>query len=634
MNSRDSLDTLFRDKGYTAEDNAIGPTEPMFQVAEGRRLRLPVLLLRQPAEPRYPGARVRRRRQDRRPLRELRGAVRELPGSLRAGRSHVLHGHAVSGEVSRRRVHDVARFLESCAVSDGWLQHHVPAGGQGEEHGAGRGVCRRASWERARDDPGRGRSTARAAPSSDRTGRCTSPKRTKEKSGGSSIGASRRSSNAAVRRLYESHAEGTQHLCRHRDCRGCCGAHHRAVRASDSGARPGKRRSEPRRRVRSRTGCGRSRFRTTGCSARRSAWRSTRAITSSSSTAANRALDQKFASQMSFTKTAAGGFAPPSAGNTVAGYAPSDATKPISEFCCTAAPPVLEFDPEGNLVNHWGGTGAGYEWPPSMHGITIDGKDNVWLAGNAGHSVLKFSKDGKFLLQIGRNGASKGNNDTANLNRPAEVEIDMAANEVYVADGYGNRRVIVFDADSGKFKRMWGAYGKPPTDDPNVVYDPAQPLSTNWQTVHCASLANDGLVYVCDRVNNRIQVFTQGRQVREGSADREAHAGRRRHVRRRLLARCPAAPDVRGRRRQPPRVAAASRAASGAEPHRQRRPLSRASSTPCTTCRSTRRATCTPWRPTPARVCRSSPTRDCRRLRSPRGTTTRGGATGAEAGPC
>ena len=125
---------------------------------------------------------------------------------------------------------------------------------------------------------------------------------------------------------------------------------------------------------------------------------------------------------------------------------------------------MLEFDPEGNLVRHWGAPGAGYEWPPSMHGITIDGKDNVWLAGNGGHTILKFSKDGKFLLQIGKNGASKGNLDTANVNRPAEVEVDMAANEVYVADGYGNRRVIVYDADKGTFKRMWGAYGKPPTD--------------------------------------------------------------------------------------------------------------------------------------------------------------------------
>jgi DNA-binding beta-propeller fold protein YncE len=242
-------------------------------------------------------------------------------------------------------------------------------------------------------------------------------------------------------------------------------------------------------------------------------------------------LDQKFASQMAFAPAAprggggragaaappaGGGFAAPSAGNTVAGYAPSDMSKPISEFCCAAAPPVLEFDPAGNLVRHWGAPGEGYEWPPSMHGITIDGKDNVWLAGNAGHSILKFSKDGKFLLQIGKNGASKGNKDTANVNRPAEVEVDMAANEVYVADGYGNRRVIVYDADTGAFKRMWGAYGKPPTDDPNVTYDPAKPLSTNWQTVHCASLANDGHVYVCDRGNNRIQVFRKdGTYVKE-----------------------------------------------------------------------------------------------------------------------
>jgi DNA-binding beta-propeller fold protein YncE len=250
-------------------------------------------------------------------------------------------------------------------------------------------------------------------------------------------------------------------------------------------------------------------------------------------------LDQKFASQMAFAPpaprggggragaapAAGGGFAAPSAGNTVAGYGPSDMTKPISEFCCSAAPPVLEFDPEGNLVRHWGAPGAGYEWPPSMHGITIDGKDNVWLAGNAGQSILKFSKDGKFLLQIGKNGASKGNKDTANVDRPAEVEVDIAANEVYVADGYGNRRVIVYDADKGTFKRMWGAYGKPPTDpakDELQPYDPTKPLAQNWRTVHCASLANDGLVYVCDRVNDRIQVFRK-----DGTFVKEAQIAKR-----------------------------------------------------------------------------------------------------------
>ena len=239
-------------------------------------------------------------------------------------------------------------------------------------------------------------------------------------------------------------------------------------------------------------------------------------------------LDPKFASQMVFAPPAArggrAGAAPaaPARGDAAIGEEVASGAKPISDLCCTSAPPVLEFDPAGNLVNHWGGPGTGFEWPPSMHGITIDGKDNVWLAGNGGNTVLKFSKDGKFLLQIGKNGASKGNTDTANLSRPAEVEVDMAANEVYVADGYGNRRVIVYDADKGTFKRMWGAYGKPPTDDPNVTYDPTKPLSTNWQTVHCASLANDGLVYVCDRVNDRIQVFKK-----DGTYIKEAQIAKR-----------------------------------------------------------------------------------------------------------
>ena len=199
--------------------------------------------------------------------------------------------------------------------------------------------------------------------------------------------------------------------------------------------------------------------------------------------------------------------------------------KPISELCCTEAPPVVEFDPEGNVVGHWGAPGSGYEWPPSMHGITVDGKDNVWLAGNGGNTILKFTRDGKFLLQVGKNGASKGNTDTANFHNPAEVSVDDAANEVYVADGYGNRRVIVIDATTGKFKRMWGAYGKPPVDPaPGELqpYDPAKPLSQHFRTVHCATLANDGLVYVCDRINARIQVFRK-----DGTFVKETQIARR-----------------------------------------------------------------------------------------------------------
>ncbi len=199
--------------------------------------------------------------------------------------------------------------------------------------------------------------------------------------------------------------------------------------------------------------------------------------------------------------------------------------RPISELCCTEAPPVVEFDPEGNVVGHWGAPGSGFEWPPSMHGITLDGKDNVWLAGNGGNTILKFTRDGKFLLQVGKNGASKGNTDTVNFHNPAEVSVDDAANEVYVADGYGNRRVIVIDATTGKYKRMWGAYGKPPVDPaPGELqpYDPAKPLSQHFRTVHCATLANDGLVYVCDRINARIQVFRK-----DGTFVKETQIARR-----------------------------------------------------------------------------------------------------------
>jgi len=223
---------------------------------------------------------------------------------------------------------------------------------------------------------------------------------------------------------------------------------------------------------------------------------------------------------------AAGAAAPaaPAGRDAAAGEVAATGEKAISELCCSAAPPVLEFDADGNLVGHWGGPGAGYEWMPSMHGITVDAKDNVWLAGNAGNTVEKWSKDGKFLMQVGKNGASKGNTDTENFANPAEVSVDDAANEVYVADGYGNRRVIVIDATTGKFKRMWGAYGKPPVDMPrNVPYDPTKTMADYqyFQVVHCATLANDGQVYVCDRNHNRIQIFKKdGTYVKETQISR------------------------------------------------------------------------------------------------------------------
>ena len=161
--------------------------------------------------------------------------------------------------------------------------------------------------------------------------------------------------------------------------------------------------------------------------------------------------------------------------------------------CCTAAPPVLEFDADGRYLRGWGGPGAGYEWPEDEHAIHVDHKRNVWitsaggprLAGGKENQILKFTSDGTFLLQIGRRGMSQGSLDTANVNNAADLQVDPATNELYVADGYVNRRVIVFDADTGAFKRMWGAYGKPPDDAAprTASYDgPAAGRSSPWCT--------------------------------------------------------------------------------------------------------------------------------------------------------
>jgi DNA-binding beta-propeller fold protein YncE len=192
--------------------------------------------------------------------------------------------------------------------------------------------------------------------------------------------------------------------------------------------------------------------------------------------------------------------------------------QPPRAVCCVPAPSVIEFDPAGKVVRSWGVTGTGFDFPKREHGIYVDAQDNVWIAGNhdQDHQVMKLSADGKFLLQIGKAGQTGGSNDTKLLGKPAHMEVDAAANELYVADGYGNRRVIVFDATTGAYKRHWGAYGSRP-DDAKTTYDPAAAPSRQFGTpVHCVRLARDGLVYVCDRQNNRIQVFRKsGEFVRE-----------------------------------------------------------------------------------------------------------------------
>lgn len=194
------------------------------------------------------------------------------------------------------------------------------------------------------------------------------------------------------------------------------------------------------------------------------------------------------------------------------------ANPPIAE-CCQSAPPIVEFDPEGNLVKAWGGPGEGFTWPASNHGITIDDKDNVWIGGNGnGDShILKFTHDGKLLQQIGKPGQAPNSNDSTHFGRVAKISFDTKAQEAYIADGYGNKRVAVLDMKTGAAKRFWGAYGERPDDARLAPYDPSAPLIRQFRNpVHCAEPTNDGLVYVCDRPNDRIQVFrTNGTFVKE-----------------------------------------------------------------------------------------------------------------------
>ena len=191
---------------------------------------------------------------------------------------------------------------------------------------------------------------------------------------------------------------------------------------------------------------------------------------------------------------------------------------PPRAACCVPAPSVVEFDAAGNVLRSWGMAATGFDFPKREHGIHVDHQDNVWIAGNheQDHQILKFTADGRFLLQIGKAGQTGGSNDTRLLGKPAHMEVDAAADELYVADGYGNRRVIVFDATTGAYKRHWGAYGNRP-EDAKTSYDPSAPPSRQFGSpVHCVRLAKDGLLYVCDRENNRIQVFRKsGEFVRE-----------------------------------------------------------------------------------------------------------------------
>jgi DNA-binding beta-propeller fold protein YncE len=221
---------------------------------------------------------------------------------------------------------------------------------------------------------------------------------------------------------------------------------------------------------------------------------------------------------------------------------------PSAELCCRPAPPVLEFDGDGTLVNSWGGPGEGYQWPATPGGIAVDPDGSVWITaagwpeppapgggrggGRGGTApatparphdahLLKFSPTGKFLQQIGRAGTSEGPSSQTTLDRPAHLAI--GGDEMFVADGYGaHRRVVVLDAKTGAYRRHWGAYGAPPSADAPPAYAAAAPPAKQFRAVSCVAVARDGLVYVCDRPSNRIQVFRRdGTFVREGVVARD-----------------------------------------------------------------------------------------------------------------
>ena len=186
------------------------------------------------------------------------------------------------------------------------------------------------------------------------------------------------------------------------------------------------------------------------------------------------------------------------------------ATDPVKADCCIPAPNVLEFNAAGNLVNSWGGPADDYDWPASNHGISIDYKDNIWIGGNARSDshILKFTRDGTFLAQYGSPDAEIDSHSRESFGSVAEIAFDTDANEAYVADGYRNKRVAVLDMDSGKLKRYWGAYGNVPDDTNLGPFTPGEEPAQQFRNpVHCAEPSTDGYVYVCDRVNNRLQVF-------------------------------------------------------------------------------------------------------------------------------
>lgn len=204
----------------------------------------------------------------------------------------------------------------------------------------------------------------------------------------------------------------------------------------------------------------------------------------------------------------------------VAGLDPAKPRPVQLGTCCKAAPPVLEFDQQGKLVQGWGqGTFTDFtDWPREPHGIFVDHLDNVWVGSFNRHRVMKFTREGKHLLTIGQYEKTNGSADTTLLGGPSGIWVDPATNEAYISDGYRNRRVIVVDGATGKYLRHWGAYGNVPDDterfDPKTMVTGALPKQ--FSTPHGITGSKDGKIYVADRRGNRIQVFDhQGKFLAE-----------------------------------------------------------------------------------------------------------------------
>ena len=180
---------------------------------------------------------------------------------------------------------------------------------------------------------------------------------------------------------------------------------------------------------------------------------------------------------------------------------------PVAE-CCVPAPRLMVFDTDGRVVKTWEGPGEGYVWPDAVHNVFVDHNDFVWTSHYNRHHINKFAPDGSHVLTIGDPDRNGGSNDTSTLGGAAGLYVHPRTNELYVSDGYVNHRVIVFDAETGGYKRHWGAYGERPDDSAVRPYDPDAPVARQFSNVHGLNVSDDDLVYVADRGNNRIQVFT------------------------------------------------------------------------------------------------------------------------------